>query len=496
MESTDLTVLAEARLSARHDNVEYAVNQYKIILHKCIMSGVFEVIGSPKTIPYLAEQALFCANAWDVLPIEAAGLLAEDLVNYDSDFETSIKVLKYKNRLQVVWKSESTPVNELFISEDWTRNVGHIASIQYLIKLKNLGHAKWGKINVVARMECIANIALLQRFEPHINIITSPDKIRDLAPFVCGAGLRYYDIIEWNKQESILLSEAMNVIEALWKSENNAPLLSLDQQFIESARDRAEQIGLPRNQNFICVHVRGNGYHSDPYNPQRIADISEYYKLFDYIREQGDWVIRLGDPTMPPLPKMNRVIDYAHSKDRHPELDLFLMATCRFYIGTTSGLMHVPHCFGKKTLITNYTFVFGPPPLGAESLFLPKIVLLNGNKLTFSQMMENKNMRLTYNNFKFIEAAGSYINNSCNEIVEAAKELYLGSPLNNNQKKFMRKIPSKIRKSTPNIGKALINNHSELLNGETLLLKKAARIFDGLSNRFKSLLMIIIAKVN
>ncbi len=37
------------------------------------------------------------------------------------------------------------------------------------------------------------------------------------------------------------------------------------------------------------------------------------------------------------LPKMERVIDYPHSGVKTPELDIYLAATARFFLGTTSG---------------------------------------------------------------------------------------------------------------------------------------------------------------
>ena len=53
--------------------------------------------------------------------------------------------------------------------------------------------------------------------------------------------------------------------------------------------------------------------------------------------ERGAWCLRMGDPSMRPMPRAPRVIDYAHSAIRSDWMDVFLCARCRFFIGNTSG---------------------------------------------------------------------------------------------------------------------------------------------------------------
>lgn len=67
------------------------------------------------------------------------------------------------------------------------------------------------------------------------------------------------------------------------------------------------------------------------------------------------------DGSMTPLPAMDRVVDYAHHPERSPELDLFLAARCRFFIGTSSGLALVATVFSRPVLYTN----LHPPSAGA-----------------------------------------------------------------------------------------------------------------------------------
>jgi len=104
---------------------------------------------------------------------------------------------------------------------------------------------------------------------------------------------------------------------------------------------------------FVCLQVRDSGYWGENYTNYRNADINTYLLAIQSIVEQGGWVIRMGDPTMKPLPSIPRVIDYAHSKIKSDRMDVFLCASCRFFIGTCSGLSFLPSCFGVPVAMTN-----------------------------------------------------------------------------------------------------------------------------------------------
>ena len=75
--------------------------------------------------------------------------------------------------------------------------------------------------------------------------------------------------------------------------------------------------------------------------------MEDYFSSVKAITDAGGIVIRLGDKSMKKLPKMEGVIDYAHSPHKSQSMDIFLAANCRFVIGTTSGLTTV--CLGFDT---------------------------------------------------------------------------------------------------------------------------------------------------
>jgi putative glycosyltransferase (TIGR04372 family) len=79
----------------------------------------------------------------------------------------------------------------------------------------------------------------------------------------------------------------------------------------------------------------------------------------------------MGDPSMPPLPKLPKVLDYCCSDIRSGWLDVFLSASCRFFLGTSSGVCYAPQAYGVPCVLTNWW----PPaqrPWHPGDIFVPK----------------------------------------------------------------------------------------------------------------------------
>lgn len=125
------------------------------------------------------------------------------------------------------------------------------------------------------------------------------------------------------------------------------------------------QMGLKASDWYVCLHVRELGFHNDSLDAgsYRCADVYHYLEAIKYIVNFGGNVIRMGDSTMKPLPKMKNVIDYAHSPYKSDLMDLFLIKGCRLYMGMDSGIWDVAQMFQKNNLIINSTnWCFAIPP--------------------------------------------------------------------------------------------------------------------------------------
>ncbi|MBT4219851.1 MAG: TIGR04372 family glycosyltransferase [Rhodospirillaceae bacterium] len=104
--------------------------------------------------------------------------------------------------------------------------------------------------------------------------------------------------------------------------------------------------GLDPNRWFICLHMReGNYKYRKMAMDYRDIDPSNYLDMLDQVINQyGGQVVRLGDPSMTPLPEMDGLIDLSKI-DGTFALQLFATSRARYFIGCDSG----PLSFAKAT---------------------------------------------------------------------------------------------------------------------------------------------------
>jgi putative glycosyltransferase (TIGR04372 family) len=183
-------------------------------------------------------------------------------------------------------------------------------------------------------------------------------------------------------------------VEAAWKAEKHPPLFSLSPEERTIFRKRMAQIyGLPEDAWFVLLHVREPGFHASWHKHHagtRNADIQSYLSIVDFVISQGGWVVRGGDPSMTPFSPHERVIDYATSPNRSPEMDIYLCAECAYFVGTNSGYSLVPPIFGKRCALTNWSPV-GIPNWYLDDIYIPKLVrkVSEDRYLTYAEMYDS-----------------------------------------------------------------------------------------------------------
>jgi putative glycosyltransferase (TIGR04372 family) len=164
-------------------------------------------------------------------------------------------------------------------------------------------------------------------------------------------------------------------VEKQWEDKKRPPLLRLDAEHRDRGRRLLRDLGLSPEDWFVCLHVREPGFlREPPTSPHRHlnADIGTYVPVIRSIVAHGGWVVRMGDPTMKPLPQLERVVDYAHRPEKSDWMDVFLAASCRFWLGTNSGLFMLASTFGVPAALTNVApATFRPWSYG--DLFIPKL---------------------------------------------------------------------------------------------------------------------------
>ncbi len=220
----------------------------------------------------------------------------------------------------------------------------------------------------------VNNTCYLNYWSSYITVIRDPLLVEMLSPLQArfAIPLNWYIFLREKMHKSFL---ALGIVREQWIRDSCPPILKLLDEDYERGWKCLKSFGMQHGDWFVCVHVRESGWKDNGSSAEdfRNADINTYTLAMKTITEAGGWVIRMGDPTMKPLPEMHHVIDYAHSTIKSDWMDVFLCAQCRFFIATSSGLFTFAMTFGNPVVMTNLLPTCGAYYLTSNDLFLPRI---------------------------------------------------------------------------------------------------------------------------
>ncbi len=206
----------------------------------------------------------------------------------------------------------------------------------------------------------------------------------------------------------------------------------------EAERRRGEAgrraLGLPPGVPHVCLLGRddrylravsgehGDGGHQWPRN----MDIAAFGPAALALAERGYAVVRMGSLVAEPFAVEHPLVfDYASHPARDPFLDIFLAATCRFFVGAPSGLLHVPMVFRIPCLSVNLVRVGLMHACDPRDMTIFKLLRLRRENrlLTLSEILA------TGRAVRRIEEAASdadvdYLDNTPEDIRDAALEMH------------------------------------------------------------------------
>jgi len=277
---------------------------------------------------------------------------------------------------RLIAESHDAPdLGELQVYDNfWTDHIGHTAILGILIKREVLSDGTSEKPYLVrAPEQNIGNRYLVEQMGRFFTLVDDATRFsfpREYAAAFC----KFFWINNRLSGPATYAWQALAEITRAWEERGLGPLLAFSSDEKDLGHRRRSALGIPSSAWHVCLHVRDSGYklHHDDLHATLNADIRTYDRAIAAVVRRGGWVIRMGDPSMPRLPAMKNVIDYAHSPQKSPEMDIFLCGTCRFYIGTSSGPAFVPALYGVPSVITNW-FPTGTRPLNSGDLFVPKL---------------------------------------------------------------------------------------------------------------------------
>lgn len=227
---------------------------------------------------------------------------------------------------------------------------------------------------------------------------------------------------------SVYIEHAKAQVQTEWERQGRSPLLTFDEADAVVCAREMEALGLPAGAPFVTLHVRDNGSKTGSWTTSgtsddfRNADISTYLEAVKIITERDWYVVRVGDPAMKPVPPQKGLIDYAHSSIRSNLLDVYLFSQCKFFIGTSSGPILIPHVFGTPILGTNYAPLSARLHAGNTLLLLKRLRHQSGRYVPFSEALESPVGSLFLGE-SVAEAGYRYEDNTSEEIADAVQEM-------------------------------------------------------------------------
>lgn len=278
----------------------------------------------------------------------------------------------------------------------------HLAGVRFLaVATQHLGHlacepdcyVKEGLLGMRPR-HCalvlvnsgeVANRHLLDYWRPHLRFVDSPLVAHLLTPLAWSTRLQH-DVRPYIT--AINETARYATIQRAWA--DRGPLLSLSPEDRERGEAALRAMGLPAGAWFVCVHCR-EAVADDDAHDYRNAEIENYSPAMKAIVKRGGWCIRMGEANTKPLPPMEHVVDYANLSIRSEWLDVFLAASCRFFLGGSSGLYNAASVFGVPSAVANQAPVGVVLPYGRRDVGIPKLAWseVEERYLTFREVMKS-----------------------------------------------------------------------------------------------------------
>jgi len=306
----------------------------------------------------------------------------------------------------------------------WAQHLGHLGILGYVLELGILeGRRRDETILYLPPGSPVANRFLVDQLARHLRLIENPNDL----PFPASAvQALHYSLFSPRLPDgtTTFYWELADQTYRRWLEDRRPPLLALPPEIEARGRAVLEGLGMPQGAWFVALHVRErepDGTQSG-INAIRNADISTYFPAIAEITRRGGWVIRIGDPSMAPLPSLPNVIDYCHSAVRSDWMDIFILARCRFLIGTNSGPAFVPVLYGSPAVLTNW-WPAAERPWQSSDIFIPKMLrsASDGRYLTLSETLSEP-LGWCYSRRHLLKCAGVYVEDNDPQIIRAAVE--------------------------------------------------------------------------
>lgn len=310
-------------------------------------------------------------NAGELLIYDSLIQLGENFYHqgrYDDTFRCYQAALDHQDALARKWSVPETLIQRIaatsniydpklpirLLGNEWVTLIGHIGFIDCHLRMAALGMVPRANTVLLAPPAKVVNPSFLRLFAPHVIIIEDQALIDDLLPYQRLVGDQFI-AVRGKDGLAEPWAHAASRAQVAWAAQQRGPIVQVPSQLMSAGAGRLRAAGVTADW-FVALHIREGGYHGDgpgTTRQHRSADVGDYLDAIAAIAARGGAVVRLGDPSMTPLPGMPGVFDYAHSDIKSADMDLYLCAAARLFVGTTSGLTTAVQALGTPMLLVN-----------------------------------------------------------------------------------------------------------------------------------------------
>jgi putative glycosyltransferase (TIGR04372 family) len=237
---------------------------------------------------------------------------------------------------------------------EWVTLIGHIGFIDCHLRMVELGILPPANYVLLAPRDKVVNPAFLALYASKLTVIEDESLVDEILPYQRLVGDQFI-AVRGNGVLAEPWAHAAARAQVNWAEMQRGPLVAIPQDLLQRGQARLRAAGVTADW-FVALHIREGGYHGDgpgTTRQHRSASVGDYLDAIAQVTSRGGAVVRLGDKSMTPLKGLPGVFDYAHSNIKSAEMDLFLCAQARLFVGTTSGLTTAVQALGTPMLLVN-----------------------------------------------------------------------------------------------------------------------------------------------
>jgi putative glycosyltransferase (TIGR04372 family) len=246
---------------------------------------------------------------------------------------------------------------------------GHTAFIDLWTKAIKLGVLEPKETIFFGEREDYANPELLSYFERFFSLKTSRNYT--FPEDLLNAASEKLTYIQSPDKKLIWFDDFAAKTQLLWEERNGpTPMVNIrDEHLTHGERVLKKRFDINADDWFVALHLRCS---IDPMRNLRDVDVEAYDDAVREIIRWGGRVIRIGGLDYSPKLSVSDdfFIDLSRNIDLDPVTNLYVLARCRFLLGSGSGPANVSgHVFGRPIAVTNVG------PMGGRIAWRNQVVL-------------------------------------------------------------------------------------------------------------------------